>query len=373
MPRDRRASRAGAPQTRRRRQWQQSPSRGLDPGARRISCERRFERFDERGRRRVSPIGLFGERPVEDRFDRRRQLSALGRAQPAREELVGDHREREPVARRGRALAGDLLGRHVPRRAHDLTPCGQRGLAVAPRDAEVGDVDVLVCVEEEVLRLDVPVDDSGGMGVVERLGRLLEPAHGLRAGRCAALPQTLGEAPVRHVLEHDVRAALPLARLECRDDVRMRAELSCQRRFAREPLPRHRVRDELFSKDLDCHVPGEQAIPGEIDRAHPAPSEQPRVLEPRRQQRLAHENLRHDMPGGRVTPTVARTSSASALRVGPGVAGADVNRERRVERIRRAHLLAHELLHHRRLCVGDLEQQLVVHLEDEPRASPLLP
>ena len=37
-----------------------------------------------------------------------------------------------------------------------------------------------------------------------------------------------------------------------------------------------------------------------------------------------------------------------------------------------AHLVAHELAHLRHLGLGHLEQQLVVHLEDEPRASPLV-
>src|SRR5438874_11984772 len=61
------------------------------------------------------------------------------------------------------------------------------------------------------------------------------------------------------------------------------------------------------------------------------------------------------------TPRHVTHPRALALRVGPGIAGADVDGERRVERIRRAHLLAHELLHDRRLGVGCLEQELVSH------------
>ena len=115
-------------------------------------------------------------------------MRASGRAQPAREELVGDHSEREPVARRGCALAGDLLGRQVPA-VPTTSPCAVSVVSPSRGEIpEVGDVDVLVGVEEEILRLDVPVDDSRGMGVVERLGRLLEPAQDLRARGWAALP-----------------------------------------------------------------------------------------------------------------------------------------------------------------------------------------
>src|SRR5262249_13051983 len=55
----------------------------------------------------------------------------------------------------------------------------------------------------------------------------------------------------------------------------------------------------------------------------------------------------------------------SALRFGPVVARADVDRQRRVEVVRAAHLGAYEIAHLRELGVGHLEQQLVVHLEDE--------
>ena len=64
---------------------------------------------------------------------------------------------------------------------------------------------------------------------------------------------------------------------------------------------------------------------------------------------------------------------ALALRLAPVVAGADVDGQRRVELVGGAHLLADELFHRRQLRVRHLQQQLVVHLEDEPRTSPLLP
>src|SRR5438128_2155101 len=56
---------------------------------------------------------------------------------------------------------------------------------------------------------------------------------------------------------------------------------------------------------------------------------------------------------------------ALGLGLGPVLADADVDGEGRVERIRAAHLLSDEVAYLARLGLGHLEQQLVVHLEDE--------
>ncbi len=63
---------------------------------------------------------------------------------------------------------------------------------------------------------------------------------------------------------------------------------------------------------------------------------------------------------------------ASVLRFPPILADADVDGERRIQRIRAGHLVAHELLHRPELRVRHLEQQLVVHLQDELRTASFL-
>ena len=68
----------------------------------------------------------------------------------------------------------------------------------------------------------------------------------------------------------------------------------------------------------------------------------------------------------------ARALTGLRLRLGPVVADAHVDRERRIQRVRADHLLADEVAHRGHLGLGHLEQQLVVHLEDEARGSPLL-
>src|SRR5436190_23243066 len=79
--------------------------------------------------------------------------------------------------------------------------------------------------------------------------------------------------------------------------------------------------------------------------------------------------------GGEVTSEDRRSTRRASvdrslvLRLPPAVAGADVDRERRVERVRVAHLRAHELLHRRDLRVRRLDEQLVVNLKDETGAA----
>src|SRR5213592_4014749 len=64
--------------------------------------------------------------------------------------------------------------------------------------------------------------------------------------------------------------------------------------------------------------------------------------------------------------------NGSGLGFGPVVADAHVDGQLGIEVVRAAHLGVDELAHLRDLRLRNLEQELVVHLEDEPCASPLL-
>src|SRR5919108_5221365 len=61
--------------------------------------------------------------------------------------------------------------------------------------------------------------------------------------------------------------------------------------------------------------------------------------------------------------------SSLALGFVPVVADPDVDGERRIEAVGAAHLGADELTHGAELCLRYLEQELVVHLENQPRVS----
>ena len=69
------------------------------------------------------------------------------------------------------ALARGLLGAHVAERADDVA--GERDAAVVlnPREAEVGDPELALQVEQQVRRLHVAVDDAVVVGVLQGFGR----------------------------------------------------------------------------------------------------------------------------------------------------------------------------------------------------------
>ena len=87
------------------------------------------------------------------------------------------------------ALALEPLGCHVPDRAEDVAGVrqvvGVRGLG----QAEVGDPDVPLGVEEEVAGLDVAVQDALVVRVVEGLGHL----HAEAGDAAEEVPVGLGE------------------------------------------------------------------------------------------------------------------------------------------------------------------------------------
>lgn len=90
------------------------------------------------------------------------------------------------------------------------------------REAEVGDLDVEVVVEENVLGLEVAVDDLEAVGVLDAGDELLEETPRLRLGH-AAVGDDVVEELAAGVLEHD-------------DDV-------CRRR---DDLVPDRVLDEIY-------------------------------------------------------------------------------------------------------------------------------
>ncbi len=94
----------------------------------------------------------------------------------------------------GRAL--DLLGGHVERRAQHRAVAGERvgsGAVGAPGqlgEAEVDDLDVEAVLvagdEEEVLRLEIAVDDAGGVGAAEAAQGVGGDGERVRGGEATA-------------------------------------------------------------------------------------------------------------------------------------------------------------------------------------------
>ena len=68
----------------------------------------------------------------------------------------------------------------------------QAQVAGEPRQAEVGDPECAIAIDQEVGRLDVAMDDAQAMGVVERIGSLDS-----QAGHIAAKGAVLVRRPAR--------------------------------------------------------------------------------------------------------------------------------------------------------------------------------
>ena len=204
--------------------------------------------------------------------DRLRVRAGEGRL--AHEHLVHHAGERVDVAARGEVpLAGGLLRAHVLRGAERDPGLGH---AAAPRrtddepDAEVGHQRRSV-LEQDILRLDIPVDDALAMGVGEGARRFLRDPHRLfhRQLLLAVQPGPEGLAlDERHDVEEE---AVRLARVEERQDVGM-LEPGGEADLVQEALgPEHRA--ELGMQHLERDPPVVAEVPGQIDRGHAAAPE----------------------------------------------------------------------------------------------------
>src|SRR5690606_19235601 len=184
-------------------------------------------------------------------------------------------------------LAADLLGRHVVRRAHGRASRRQLGelLAVLAAGVELGDAEVedldelghtLWLNDEDVGRLEVPVDDALFVGLGEGGGGLTdEECGGLWIERRVARDATVEALPLEVLHDDEVNAFGGLTGVEDLNGVRM-SELADGERFADEAFHDLAVAGEFWSEDLDGVGSPEPLLAGAIDVAH-APFGQQRL------------------------------------------------------------------------------------------------
>jgi hypothetical protein len=157
--------------------------------------------------------------------DRDRILAREGRL--AGEHLVEKGAEGVEIRARTRAAAERLLGGQVRDGAHEgAVAAGTRLAALGEREAEVAETGAAVLPEPHVRGLQVAVDDSAAVRVLERAAHVgcdRERAADLETAILCLLQQR-GDVPARHVRRDDVRPPLVLAALEHPDDVGMLPE-----------------------------------------------------------------------------------------------------------------------------------------------------
>ena len=252
-------------------------------------------------------------------LERRARVGPVER-RPAHEELVEHRPQREDVAARAHPLdlAPRLLGRDVARRATEAV----RALAPRipqPRHPEIDQPRSIRAVDQDVRRLDVPVDDPPAMR--RRRGpRRARDNLGRPARRDAVLVGKLPERPPRDVLHHQERSVFVEIQVDHPDQSRM-VQPGQEPALGHQALAPGRVPAHPRLGELDDQVLAEGRMDGAIDRP----------LAPRAQRR--HDRILADPT--RLARARGVRARVAVRRGHPGRRGHRRERGRRPPRIRR--------------------------------------
>ncbi|MEZ4364862.1 MAG: hypothetical protein R2939_01080 [Kofleriaceae bacterium] len=210
---------------------------------------------------------------------------AAGVRQLAGEHLVEDEAEREDVGAVIDRVGHHLLGRHVVRRAHHHALAGEplARIAVAvlvehQRDAEVDHPRVIAAVvaalDDDVGRLEVPVDQAAGVGVSEPAGDAAGDVEHARARHRAELLDQVGEVDAVGEVHRQVQeAGRGLADVDDADQVGV---VEARRRLGLvgEALALLGLVGEVAEGDLDREAARHPQVAGPVHAADAAVAEQ---------------------------------------------------------------------------------------------------
>ena len=213
-------------------------------------------------------------------------MEALRGGSPV-EQLVEHGADRVDVRGGGDLLAPRLLRREIAGRAEDGALEREPRALVTDGDPEVAELEHSVAAEQEVLRLHVPVDETGGVGGRERRAHLdTELRRFGRRQRPVARDELRERLPL-DVLHCDEGTALVLADVEDPHDVGMRQPRR-ETGLADEAPPQVLVPSEVLRQPLERHGPVELDVLGEVDGGHRAVAERPDELVAAGDERHAH-------------------------------------------------------------------------------------
>lgn len=138
------------------------------------------------------------------------------------------------------------------------------------RDPEVGDQRAARAgLEQDVLRLDVPVHDALEVRVSQRPRDLLEQLRRFARRQRSAGAHPLGQRFALDVRHHEEDEVADLLDGIDGDDVGV-GEPGRGLRLAQEPLPERGLRRHGLWQELDRHRPVERDVTRQEDDAHPA-------------------------------------------------------------------------------------------------------
>jgi hypothetical protein len=227
--------------------------------------------WDVRAQRRRW-VGFFAYVSEHDRGQR-----ALER-RPAAGELVEHTSQRVQVAALVHRLAGRELGCDVGDRAHRGVVGGEpfAGLVQQPGQPEVDELELFICCQDEIGRLEVAVHDAGLVCRGQRRRRLRAELADLRERQRAAVLQHLGQRTPGEVLHHEERTTVPVSDVVRGDDVGV-GEPGGSPGFTEKPFPIGRIA-EILVQQLDRDETIEYFVFGAPNLAHPATAHQ--LLQP---------------------------------------------------------------------------------------------
>jgi len=138
--------------------------------------------------------------------------------------------------------------------------------------AHVGELGGPVGADQHVLGLDVAVDHSAGVGVLQRPGHLGDDGQGFLLVQSPLLAEDLRQRAALDELHGQVVVVAALTHVQGADQVGM-VELAGQPGLAHEALHEVAVLGEVPAQDLEGHLAVHGDLAGQVHRAHPALAE----------------------------------------------------------------------------------------------------
>lgn len=236
----------------------------------------------------LTKLAFPGESAHDDFIDARIERRAAGRWSKSadgkftRKHFIEDDAERINIGAMI-DLPGifQLLGRHVMGGAEGSAGAreGDGGLLFANQfgDAEIGDFDAATRIEEQVFRLDIPMEDALLVGVLEGLANFRDDGERF-TGREAARAHRLAEIQAIDILHNKIIEPTGLAEIMHCDDVRM-VQFGQKARFAIETLGEMRVGRECFGQKFERDDPVQARLTRFEDKAHATTPDEFKKLE----------------------------------------------------------------------------------------------
>ena len=242
------------------------------------------------GGRRDAVLGLLGQRPHDDRFNRLRdaglilarggrrlldlrphQLVFAGRREQAApgQHLVQHDAQRVNIGAAVDLLALNALGGHVFDGSHHGALPRHAGFAEHAGDAEIGHLDHVLRRDHDIRRLDVAVQDAHVVRVFDTLQGLAEQRHRSRCHHRFRIANDVVERGAVDELHHHVEVVAAAEEREERGGIGM-VQLGEGDRLTAEARQQIGLAGQLGAQALDRHLAVEHDIDALEDGPHAA-------------------------------------------------------------------------------------------------------